>query len=756
MSPTNFDLAPPGKTVDGVAAVPIDVQHIDATLTFDGATSSASGDATLDFVVGPAGGCPIFDLRQTITGAWLDGAALALSQVARHDFGGGAGAELLVVDSPQPEGSSHTLRVTYALGPPQASAAGSYQPALTWSAGPRLRLTFGFTDLGPGRYLEAWIPANLIFDQFSLDLELRILNTSVAHVPITNGAVTSLGSNHWSVAFPARFTAFSHLLELRASDTVTSQATPTTLPVSGAAVSVEAWKLVGSAVSLGTELANLVAWLAANENSTGPYLHGSRYVAFLNVGGMEYDGGTTSSAGSLRHEAFHSWWGRGVKPASQVDGWWDEAWTVYNDLGAAGALPFDYTAAPVQLSSRNPWVRTTPGASYTSGERFFEGAASLVGVANLRSYMRSFYAERSERPATTPDLEAFLVSRSGAPGLVDAFHRFIYGFADPSPAPDLWIKDDPGDPGSNLWAGAFWNSPDLWIRNADDGGTTHQSPEFGQDNWFHARVRNRSANAVARHFLVTFNIKPFLGTEFVYPGDFLPCIAAVAGFELGPGNSTVVKARWPEALVPAAGTHTCWLASVLTRLEMPAAGAHVWEHSNLAQKNLVVADVVPGDWFIVPLVLDRLQLGRRRQLILELVRPRKWSRLEAALLHPEKELFAATRPRRAEALVGADALAGTRRRKPKALLDCGGRPGEDGPEALGLGEASAVAFRTGRSAEVPLRLPGRGQVTFHLALRAPEDAAPGDVFHLDLLQHDERSGRVTGGIAVQLHARKRR
>lgn len=28
--PTNFDLAPSGKTVDGLAAVPIDIQHITA------------------------------------------------------------------------------------------------------------------------------------------------------------------------------------------------------------------------------------------------------------------------------------------------------------------------------------------------------------------------------------------------------------------------------------------------------------------------------------------------------------------------------------------------------------------------------------------------------------------------------------------------------------------------------------------------------------------------------------------------------
>lgn len=135
MPSTNFDLAPPSVTVDGLAATPIEIQHIIARLAFDGASSSATGDATLEFVVGPDGGCPIFDLRQTVTAAWLDGNPLTPAQVAHHDFGGGAGAELQVVDTARAAGSAHTLRLTYGLGPPHASTVGGYLPALTWSAG---------------------------------------------------------------------------------------------------------------------------------------------------------------------------------------------------------------------------------------------------------------------------------------------------------------------------------------------------------------------------------------------------------------------------------------------------------------------------------------------------------------------------------------------------------------------------------------------------------------------------------------------
>ena len=137
----------------------------------------------------PQDGHPIFDLRQTLSGAWLDGAPIAVSSLAQHDFGGGPQAELRVVQSSLTAGSAHTLRVTYSLGIPQASAAGSYQPNIAWSAGPRLVFNFGFTDLGPGRYLEAWVPANLIFDQFTVDLEASLLNTAIAHSVITNAQI---------------------------------------------------------------------------------------------------------------------------------------------------------------------------------------------------------------------------------------------------------------------------------------------------------------------------------------------------------------------------------------------------------------------------------------------------------------------------------------------------------------------------------------------------------------------------------------
>ena len=763
MSNTNFDLAPPVQTVDGLVAVPIDIQLITATLTFDGSTSTGSGDATLEFTMGLADGNPIFDLRQTITEVWLDGVSLPVASVAHHDFGGGTNADLRIVESVLPAGSTHTLRVTYSLGPPQASTAGTYQPAMTWSAGPRLVFNFGFTDRGAGRYLEAWIPANLVYDQFELNLTLQVLTTAISHSIITNGTVTSLGTNHWSVAFPARFTALSTLLEVRATDTVTSLTDTTVLPVSGIEVTIEAWKLTSGSDNLTTQINNIKTFLANNENSTGLYLHGNRFVAFLNVGGMEYEGGTTTSPGALQHETYHSWWARGVKPATQPDAWFDEAWTVYQDFGATGSTPLNFSNPPVELCTRNPWVRITAGGAYGDGNTFFEGVASEIGVAVLNGLMSDFYDERKERPETTAHLEEFLVARSGHAQLVDAFHRFVYGFSNPSPVPNLWIRDDPAHAGSDMWGGAFWDSPDLWIRNADDGGTDHQPPEFGQDNWFYAHVRNLTATATARHFLVTFNVKTYAGMEFQYPADFLPCIAAAAGFDLGPGDSTIVKARWPSAQVPSAGTHACWLAAVLTRFDNPVASGHVWEHNNLAQKNLTVVDLKAGDWIILPFVLKNLKLRRTTRFIVEIVRPARGPRLESSLIHRSDQVFSAVQDSKSK--ITPFELVVFRDEK-GVKTDCGGallvKSTETGVltsrvldtrSVRHFEKAYKVPFDQGPAPRINVALPPGEQLVFGLQLQVPKDVKPGTVIRRHLIQRDAEGKHILGGIAVEIRVR---
>ena len=122
---TNVHLAPPPKTVNGLLCVPIDIESITAQLLFDGAAQAVTADATITYVVGPAAGNPFFDLRQTITQAWLDGAPFPTAQLAQHDFGGAAFTDLRVIESAQAAGSVHTLRVQCDVALPNSQLGGS-------------------------------------------------------------------------------------------------------------------------------------------------------------------------------------------------------------------------------------------------------------------------------------------------------------------------------------------------------------------------------------------------------------------------------------------------------------------------------------------------------------------------------------------------------------------------------------------------------------------------------------------------------
>ncbi len=759
---TNLDLAPPAKLVDNLWAVPIDIQRITAKLTFDGQNSSGTGDAMVEFTMGCQAGNPIFDLRQTITQAWLDGASLPVTELTYHDFGGGPDAELRVIKKVLAAGSKHTVRLTYTLGTPQSSTAGSYQPAMIWSSGPRLVFNFGFTDLGAGRYLEAWVPANLIYDQLELVLELQIVNSGVDHAVITNGEVTTLGTNHWRVNFPERFTAFSPLVELRARDTIVYLSDQGPLS-SGAQVNIEAWKLSNNSISLQPQINSIKNCLAENE-AIGPYMHGNRFISFFHVGGMEYEGGTTTAPSALRHETFHSWWARGLKPASQPDAWFDEAWTIYNDHGASESQAFSFTDPTVTLCPRNPWIRVTAAGAYSNGHRFWKGVAASVGVSTLRALMSEFYKQRRHRPVTTTDIEEFLICRTGNSSLVDAFHRFVYGFDDPASTPDLWLRDDPTDPGAGIWSGRFWDSPDLWVRNSDDGGITHQSPEYGQDNWFYARVHNRGSVAV-RHFVVTFSVKSFAGMQFIFPTDFLPSAAVTSGFDLTPGASVIVKARWPKNLVPQAGVHACLLAAVLTRGDYPAVSGHVWEHNNLAQKNLTIVDLTPDSWIVIPLVVTNLQFLSTRTFALELIRPMEHVHLEASLMHRVRSVFKRVPSRTLQPYEHISSPAIT---DLNMQLDCGGyvsshadEGGTDTGKLLTSADPELLAevfdrgveafFPSGPVSQIPILLRQQDQLTFGLRLKVPREAKGGDTLRLDLVQRDMRTKRVLGGIAVQVN-----
>ena len=329
---------------------------------------------------------------------------------------------------------------------------------------------------------------------------------------------------------------------------------------------------------------------------------------------------------------------------------------------------------------------------------------------------------------------------------MDGFPRFVYGFGDSVAAPDLWLKDHLSHTGSDSWDDVYWNSPDLWIRNRDDGNEAHQNPEYGQDNWFYARIRNHSMTATAQHFVVSFRAVNYAGMQFVFPDDFLPCTAASAEFLLGPGEERIVKARWPRSLVPPPGSHSCLLASVLTRHDQPAEGNRVWEKNNLAQKNLTIVDLRPNDWFVLPVVIRNLFRRRFPWFELVLTRLPGADAADVELIHPALDDllgFAWQKP-----MFNFRDAKNIKQQQSAELLDCGSDhdhsiqfnnlPWTSHNPAAAIAplfeKAESVQFRKRKRSKIYLSLPYDESYTVGLRIKVPAHAKAGSVLRFHLAQ----------------------
>ena len=409
--------------------VPVDVERIAARLRLDAAGKIALADAEVEFVVEGEDGCPALDLRQEVSTFRLDGRQLPGEAFSHSDLGGGEGAGMRVIDQVLPAGSRHHIELSYPLDTPSAEEA---RP-IDWTDG--VHFDFWMSDLYPGRYLEMWLPAGLCQDRIRLRVEVEVAGGATRHTLLSNGTEVRLGPDRWRIDYPAQFTALSPMLVVEPEHKIGIRSRLVQLAGRPAAVTlVTAAHHEAEADLAGCE-ADVAAWLAYNAERYGPWVHGDRYTAVVWAAGrgMEYDGGTTASVRALEHEVFHSWFGRGAKPARASDGWIDEAWTSWatstrrSDEGRFAEVELGLDEAPARLCPPNPWSRHTPVESYREGSRLFAGLAFLVGGADrLRHAMAAWYRANAGGFVTTDGLQRHLTETSG----IDVgpwFRRYVHG-----------------------------------------------------------------------------------------------------------------------------------------------------------------------------------------------------------------------------------------------------------------------------------------------------------------------------------------
>jgi hypothetical protein len=181
-------------------------------------------------------------------------------------------------------------------------------------------------------------------------------------------------------------------------------------------------------------------------------------------------------------------------------------------------------------------------------------------------------------------------------GMVEAFRRETWsrGMVDGSLLhdnfEDIYVRDNAADTGGSSSTGAFWDSPDIWVRNANDGSTDHQDTLREQDNYVNVRVWNDSGSEYEDVIVRAYRAN-YAGTEFFYPDDWYPDnLIGEQVITVPNGSSATAVITWDEAFIPDASWHPCLLVEVIPMEVTPEGRQHVWENRKLAQKNITISD----------------------------------------------------------------------------------------------------------------------------------------------------------------------
>ncbi len=126
------------------------------------------------------------------------------------------------------------------------------------------------------------------------------------------------------------------------------------------------------------------------------------------------------------------------------------------------------------------------------------------------------------------------------------------------------IRDSNADNGSvPSKSDVYWNSPDIWIRNHDDGLENNKSEHITAENgeaYIYARIHNLNSTTISKPFPYSlnlfWNVKQLSGNAYTlscgssdkYGGKI--CSLEFSGAEIEPDSSIVLKYKWalPQSL----------------------------------------------------------------------------------------------------------------------------------------------------------------------------------------------------------------
>lgn len=155
---------------------------------------------------------------------------------------------------------------------------------------------------------------------------------------------------------------------------------------------------------------------------------------------------------------------------------------------------------------------------------------------------------------------------------------------------DIFCKDSPQDDGTVSSAGHHWTSPDIWVRNIQDGGTTPQNPIYNQVNYIYVRVGNLGYLSADTIIVKAYWADPAGGIP--WPTDW-NYIGESQVLNLADNSQTIAT---PIAWTPT-GTaigHRCLLVRLECSQDMMTEEGNVKQENNIAQKNITIDSLPAG------------------------------------------------------------------------------------------------------------------------------------------------------------------
>ncbi len=177
---------------------------------------------------------------------------------------------------------------------------------------------------------------------------------------------------------------------------------------------------------------------------------------------------------------------------------------------------------------------------------------------------------------------------------------------------DIYIRDTVADNGSEPSTGTMYRSPDIWVRHNDDGGITHQNPEYktSSPNWVYIRVNRKNCSNVDDANLKLYfskastglswplhwnNYYEMVGGSNILHGDFIGDVS----IPTSPNDEVIVKIPWfppnPSNFINEVH-HFCLLTRIESAkdpigVETTSVGNNTRNNNNIAWKNLSVYDL---------------------------------------------------------------------------------------------------------------------------------------------------------------------